>query len=87
MTDDELSFWMVEAASYVFRASAETARAIDQQLTDGIVEFVRFTDLGGARVVYRRTEIRGMWESTPHNRQRDRAVTTAIAAESPPGVE
>lgn len=80
-------FWTIEGPTFVFRVAPETAHRIDQELTAAIVEFVRFVDLAGAPVVYRRERILGLWESTPASRSMDRAINRALNAETPPGTD
>jgi hypothetical protein len=81
---DALTYWTVEGAGIVFRVTPAVAQSIDRELTDGLVEFVRFRDLGGGACIYRRDRIFGLWESSPATRQSDRDVEALLKTESPP---
>lgn len=84
---EQPTFWTVEGPTFVFRVTEETARRIDHELTAGIVEFVRFEDIGGSATVYRREKIFGLWRSSPESREMDRALNKALNAEMPPGTD
>ena len=85
----DTSYWVVEigidltqgsGGNWFFVPAAE-AEKIRAQIEPGLKEFFDFLDCSGSRCFYRCSEFVGMYESTPDQRERGRALSKALDAE------
>lgn len=76
--------WLVKTAvDIVFHVDELTARRLDKDLVEGLVEFLRFRDMTGSEVVWRAENVLGIWSTSEAIRERDRQIAKKIKAEDP----